>query len=341
MIKLVMFIRFYLLTFVLVFIYLPYHGVVYGQAPGETSSAGYLLVADKEKDTLFFINAQTLEIENSVAVGRGPHEVAVAPALGRAYVSNYEGGLSISIIDLNTHREWQRIRLRRHESPHGIVMSPDGLLYITVEANRAVLEMDPSNGEPLRTLQTNQRTTHMVVVSQDGRRLYTTNLGSGNVTVIDVDTGDIVQHIPTGNGTEGIALTPDGSELWITNRAADSISIIDTATLSIIETFEVTGFPIRVEISADGTRAVVSSAQAGVVTIIDVVSRNPLAQLEVGDFPVGIEITPDSSRAFVGNSRSGSVSVIDLQRLQVVDEINVGSGPDGMAFVPLLPPTGK
>ena len=64
---------------------------------GKPSSGGYLLVADKEKDTLFLINAQTLEIENSVAVGRGPHEVAVAPALGRAYVSNYKGGVTISI----------------------------------------------------------------------------------------------------------------------------------------------------------------------------------------------------------------------------------------------------
>jgi YVTN family beta-propeller protein len=298
------------------------------------SDKNLLLVADKAEDAVYFVNTDTLEVESRVEVGRGPHEIIIVPGLGRAYVTNYEGSPSVSIIDINSRREIYRSSLRRMDRPHGIVPSHDGKwLYITIEANLAVLQMDPRNGEPLQTIETGQRITHMIVASPDGSRLYTSNLGSGNVSVIDLSSKSVIKQIATGNGTEGIALTPDGKELWVTNRASDSISIIDSDLLDVIETFEVTGFPIRVEISPDNHFAVISSAEAGQVTIVDVATRQQMAQLKVGNFPVGIEITPDSKWAYIGNSRSGTVSVVDLLNSRVSGEIKVGQGPDGMAFI--------
>jgi len=293
-----------------------------------------LLVADKQEDAVYFLNADTLQVEGRVEVGRGPHEITILPTLNRAYVTNYEGSPSISIIDINSRREIYRSSLRHLERPHGIVPSHDGKwLYITVEANLAVLQMDPRNGEPLQTIETGQRFTHMVVASPVGKRLYTSNLGSGNVSVIDLTSNQLIQHIETGNGTEGIALTPDGTELWVTNRASDTVSILNTQSLEVFATITVEGFPIRVEISPDGSIAVVSSAEAGEVTIIDVSSKQALARVGVGEFPVGVEISPDSQRAFIGNSRSGSISVIDLLNYQVTNVVKFGRGPDGMAYL--------
>ncbi len=268
-----------------------------------------------------------------MVVGRGPHEITVVPELNKAYVTNYEGDPSVSIIDIISRREIYRSSLRRMDRPHGIIPSHDGKwLYLTIEANLAVLQMDPRNGEPLQTIETGQRFTHMLVASKDGKRLYTSNLGSGNVSVIDLTTNGVLRHIATGNGTEGIALTPDGRELWVTNRSEETVAIIDTVSLEVIETFEVAGFPIRVEIGPNGEVAVISSAEAAQVSIIDVKSRRLLARVDVGEFPVGIEIGPASRRAYIGNSRSGSISVIDLLGFKVIDEVKLGRGPDGMAY---------
>lgn len=304
-------------------------------AGAQEADRSHVLVADKQGDMLYFVDAQTFAVEDSVAVGRGPHEVAAVPALRRAYVANYEGG-TISVIDLDTRTEERRIELDPYSRPHGIMGSPDGTsVYVTVEANQAVIEMDAATGEILRSLKTGQEVTHMLAVGPDEERLYTTNLGSGNVTVIDLAEETVVTHIPTGEGTEGIALTPDGSELWITNRAEDTVSIIDTETLEVTTTFDVEGFPIRAYMTPNGSRAVVSSARAGGVTIFDVEQREQLARLETGAAPIGVQITPDGSHAFVGNSRDGTVSVIDLEALNVVDQIALGEGPDGMAFAPV------
>jgi YVTN family beta-propeller protein len=318
-------------------IYTVLPGITLAQDPRgvEYTRPAYLLVVDKFEDTLYFINGETYAIEGRVEVGRGPHEVVAIPELNRAYVSNYEGDASISIIDLDRRREYLRSGLRRHGGAHGLAVSPNGsLLYITVEANLGVLEMDTKTGEPYRTLSTDQRITHMVAVSPDGGLLYTTNLGSGNVSVLDLATGEVLGHIATGNGTEGIALNSEGSQLWITNRGNDTVSIIDTHSLQIIDSIKVEGFPIRVAISPDGTRAVVSCAKTGDVKIIDASTREVLASIKTGEFPVGVEISPDGNRVFVANSGSGTVSVIDLQGLRVIRELDVGTAPDGMAFVP-------
>ena len=60
-------------------------GCLCAEAP---SSNNILLVADKVEDAVYFVNADTLEVESKVEVGRGPHEITVLPQLNRAYVTN-------------------------------------------------------------------------------------------------------------------------------------------------------------------------------------------------------------------------------------------------------------
>jgi len=290
-----------------------------------------LLVADKTGDRVFFLNANTYAVEDTVAVGRGPHEIAVHTELGRAYVANYEGPGTISMLDLETRAEVKRIDLAPYRRPHGIAVR-GGSVYVTVEANQAVLEIDARSGAVKRALNTGQKGTHMLAIGADARRLYTTNLASGSVSRLDLIEGRVARHVETGAGTEGIALTPDGSELWVSNRAEDIVTILDTETLETRQTIDVSGFPLRVYLTHDGRRALVSCARAGEVAVVDVESREVLGRISVGTTPIGIQITPDDRRAFVGNMRSGQVTILDLETRSVLRQIRLGTAPDGMAL---------
>ena len=308
---------------------------VVGAFDEPAADEGTVLVADKTDDVVFFVDAQTYAVEDTVAVGRGPHEVAAHPDLGRAYVANYEGEGTLSILDLDTRTEVERVDLSPYSRPHGITVHPDGKsVYVTVEANQSVIEVDAETGVVRRALKTNQEGTHMLALSADDKRLYTTNLGSGTASVLDLQDGAVVRHLQTGEGTEGIALTPDGEELWVSNRAEDLVSIIDTETLKTLDTIDVSGFPLRVYMTSDGTQALVSCARAGEVAVVDVERRTVIQRVATGHAPVGVQITPDDRRAFVGNMRGGTVTVLDLETPSVVRQIDLGSGPDGMAFVP-------
>jgi YVTN family beta-propeller protein len=300
----------------------------------DTSSAdsGTVLIADKTDDLLYFVDRATRSVEDSIAVGRGPHEVAVHPFDPVAYVANYEGEGSISIIDLETRTERERVMLEPGSRPHGIQVDAAGTaVYVTAEGLQAVLELDPQTGAVKRTMSTSQEGTHMLALGS--AHIYTANIGSGTATALNREAGNVDVHIATGEGAEGIALTSDEGEVWVSNRADDTVSIIDPETLAVVDSFRVEGFPLRIYMTPNGDTALLACAQANEVALVDVATRAVIARLPTGDTPVGIQITPDGTEAFVGNMNGGSVTVMDLEAQTVVDTLPLGTGPDGMAFV--------
>lgn len=294
-----------------------------------------LLVANKSDNTLSFVDSATFEVLATTTTGTGPHEVAVTPDGRWAFVANYEGhGDSISLIDIETQKEVRRISIDPYRQPHGIQVNADGTkVYATVEGSRAVIELDVATETVTRAFETGQNVTHMLVLTPDNRKIYTANIGSGNATAIDLTRSEVVKHINTGAGAEGIDVTPDGREVWVTNRAADTVSIIDTATDAVVATLPATGFPIRVKITPDGQRALVSCATEGNLKVYDVASRQLVDTIDTGAVPVGVLVEPDGSRAFIANTQANTVSVLDLDTMEITARITAGQTPDGLAFV--------
>ena len=62
------------------------------------------------------------------------------------------------------------------------------------------------------------------------------NIGSGSVTALDLESGENLGSVATGDGAEGVAVTPDGSQVWVTNRGADTVSRVDPETLEVTKT---------------------------------------------------------------------------------------------------------
>ncbi len=53
---------------------------------------------------------------------------------------------------------------------------------------------------------------------------------SGNVLVIDLNAGLVLQTIPTGSGTTGIAYAPTEHKMFVANELAGTVTVIDTDT---------------------------------------------------------------------------------------------------------------
>jgi YVTN family beta-propeller protein len=310
------------------------------------ASAQTLIVLNKSDHEAALVNPATFEVTARLATGKGPHEVAVSADGRMAYVSNYgsygvfrpgeqrqQPGETITVLDLKARKVAATWTLGDFKRPHGIVVSRDGKrLWVTVEENKAVLEIDTSSGKIAKSWKTEQETSHMVVPTRDEKKLYVSNIRSGSVTVIRRAT-DAVKTIVTAAGTEGIAIAPDGKEVWVTNRGANTISVIDVATDTMKETFESGGkMPIRVKFTPDGKEVLVSNAQSNMVSVFNAKSRALVAKIEVGVVPVGIQMTPDGKRAFVANTNANKISVIDIAARKVASTFETGTEPDGMAW---------
>jgi YVTN family beta-propeller protein len=303
-------------------------------------AAAQLLVLNKSDATLAFVDPASGKIAATVATGQGPHEVEVSSDGRLAFVSNYgdraSGGNTLSVIDIAARKELKRVDLGELRRPHGLTFS-GGKLYFTSEESQHVGRYDPVKQIVDWKYSVGQDGTHMVLASRDGKKLYTSNIGSNTVSILEpgADGSWSQRLVKVGLGPEGLDLTPDGRTLWSAHSRDGDISIIDTASGKVVRTVEAgTERSNRVKITPDGRYALVSDLAAGNLLVFDAHGYEEVKRLSLGASPTGILIAPGGATAYVAVSGANRVAVIDLASLSVARTIETGGSPDGMAWVP-------
>jgi YVTN family beta-propeller protein len=176
----------------------------------------------------------------------------------------------------------------------------------------------------------------MVLASRDGARLFTSNIGSNSVSIIERGAdGQWTQRlVPVGAGPEGLDLSPDGRTLWSAHSRDGGISIIEAASAKVIGSFDAhTHRSNRVKFTTDGRLVLVSDLSGGELVVFDALTHGERARLKLGRSPTGILVAPDGEHAYVAVSGENHVAVIDLKKLSMARTIATGNEPDGMAWV--------
>lgn len=317
--------------------------------------ADTLIVANKSDSTVSLVNLDDGEVAATVPTGQGPHEVAVSFDGSKAVVTDYgtrdAPGSTLTVIDVAKAAPIRKIDLGEYRRPHGIVFRDQDSVLVTVEENKALLQVDISTGDIEHVFETGQDVSHMVALAEttDGTQLYAwiANIGSGSVTVIDLLAGKKVADFPTGEGAEGI--TAANGWVWVTNRVADTLTVFRVDTRKKVAEVPCEGFPIRAEATSNGRYVVVSRARAGDLAVyhLDEPSEPPrIIDLEVeakdtedrlfgdqfGDssVPIGIELQGD--RVWVAHANADVVSEHDLPTGKRLRILRPGREPDGMAY---------
>lgn len=313
-----------------------------------------LLVLNKDANEMAIVDPLAMKVVGHVLVGEGPHEVATDGKL--AFVANYGShtpGNTISVIDLATWQVIKSVDLSPMQRPHGIVTS-GGKVYFTVENTTArwtnpsatrppelrppdgeVSSYDPSGREGFGW-STGEYGTQMLVISENGKNIFTTNIRSDSVSVLEREgpPGSQGTTIPVGKGPEGIDMSADGREVWVANSHDGSLSIINVDTKGVVQTLAIsTKRSNRLKFTPDSKRVLVSDTDGDEVVVLDAQTRQQIKRIKTGGRPEGIQMTPDGSRAFVALAQEGAVVAIDLETLTVSSKLQTGPGADGMAWV--------
>jgi YVTN family beta-propeller protein len=313
-----------------------------------------LLVLEKDDNTLAIVDPASLKIVGRVPAGPDPHEVESSPDGKLAYISNYGGSDSalhtISVVDLTAQKALPPIDLGALHSPHGLVFA-GGELYFTAETNKVAGRYDPATQTIDWLIGTGQDRTHMVVVAATLDRVFTSNVSSGTISILEQVSAPMpgfgpapggtrkawrVTNVPAGRGSEGFDLSPDGREIWAANAQDGTVTIIDVATKKATQTFPIPVRGNRLKFTPDGARVLVSGGPSGSsganLVILDAVSHKEVRRFDFGGGSAGILIVPDGSRAYVAVSGKDKVAVVDLKRLEIDGYIATGRGPDGLAW---------
>ena len=308
---------------------------------------GTVVVVNKASDTVTLIDLATMEAYRHVAVVGGPHEVAVSPGGERAMVTNYnKRGVgpqkTLSLISLPDGATIKTIDLREFSMPHDVQWVNDSQVVVTSEANQALLLVSVESGEIERVFKTGKGGSHMLSLSKDQERLYSSNMsGGGSISVFDFHSGQKIKDIDTGKECEGVGVSPDGRWVWAGNRAADTVSIIDTETLLLVKTLKTPGFPYRVEFTPNGKYVLVPHAKSGTLMVGDVAGQRVVKYMPLGltrvDEPsiAGVFPHPDNIHAFVTVRNDNSMLVVNLETGETLGRVEVQESPDGISWSPI------
>jgi len=308
-----------------------------------------LLAISKTNHTLAIVDPVTLNIISRIPVGEDPHEVVASSDGKTAYVCIYGGGSlhELNLIDLVAQKPLLNIDTRPLFGPHDISFV-NGKAWFTAEGSKSVGRYDPITGKLDWSMGTGQDRTHMIYVSPNGKRIYTTNVSSGTVSIL-VDSliqpgkmappnakprEDWIQTVvPTARGSEGFDVSPDGSELWTASSEDGTISIIDPGAKKLAAKIDAKVLGAnRLKFTPDGKLVFISSLQSGELTIYNAQSHKEVKRLKLGHGAAGILMDPVDSRAFVACSADNYIAVINLKTLEVTSHLDVGGVPDGLAW---------
>src|SRR5437870_7545835 len=282
-------------------------------------ASGLLVVANQKEHTLLVVDPDNRRELAKISVGVNGHEVIVSKDSRFAYVPIYGNsgvgrpgtdGSTIDVIDLQERKLAATIDLGKPLRPHRAEFGPDGLLYVTAELANVVDVIDPSTRKVLAEIPTGEPQSHMLVLSSDGRRGYTANVGAGSVSVLDLAKRSLITTIPVAKTVQRISISPDGRRVFTHDQDAPRIAVIDTATNKIAKWIELPSPAYASEATPDG-RWLVTLDRGGNAYVMDLESMKIARRLKISDGASEILIRPGGDIAYLSGTGAGKIDVLD------------------------------
>jgi YVTN family beta-propeller protein len=314
------------------------------QSQNQPTPPRALLALSKTDHVLAIVDPSTLKVIARIPVGSDPHEVIASEDGKTAYVTIYGGGSlhEINIIDLVGQKPISTLDTRPLYGPHGITFV-NGKVWFTTEGSKTVGRYDPTTGKIDWAMGTGQDRTHMIYVTADGKKVYTTNVSSGTVSILQ-DTllppgrmgpppggpggnqsanapgnGNMAGGPPNG-GAPGNGNPPPGPPNGGRPREDWRQTVITVSKGS-------EGF----DVSPDGAQLWTAASEDGMISIIDLASKTLLTKIDAkADGANRLKFTPDGKLVFITSLGTGDLIIYDASTQKEVKRIKVGHGAAGI-----------
>lgn len=325
-------------------------GFMVAMAVAEETPATALLVLNKGDNSLAIVDPISLKVVGRVPAGADPHEV-VASADGKlAFISNYGSGHTLSVVDLVAQKALPAVELGAMHSPHGLAVA-DGKIYFTAEGSKVIGRYDPASQVIDWVLGLGQNRTHMILVSPDAKRIFTSNVNSDTISLIEKSSspggpggprggfggpppgagpgGPPFEGGPPGppTGGPGDANRPPGPP----NGPPGGFGQPDWSETHIAVGHGPEGF----DLSPDGKEIWAANSHDGTVSIIDVAKKAVAETLTIPTrFANRLKFTLDGKQVLISDLGSNDLVVVDASSRKEIKLIKLAGGSAGILMQP-------
>jgi YVTN family beta-propeller protein len=305
-------------------------------------SQGILLVANKGDQTLGIVDPRAgKQIATVPEGGITGHEIAASPDGRTAYVPIYGNsgvgkpgtdGQNMIVVDIASRKVVGNVDFGHGVRPHCVVFGKDGMLYVTTELEKAITIIDPHTLKIVGSIPTGQPESHMFAISPDGKRGYTSNVGPGTVSVLDMESRKTITVIPVSGEIQRIALSTDGKMAFTSDQTKPQLAVIDTASNKIRSWIPLPAAGYGTAATPDGKWLIVAVRTASKVAVVDLAAMKVTQLIDVPAAPQEVLVQPDGQDAYVSCDASHKVAVIRTSNWTVEKLIDAGPGADGLAW---------
>jgi YVTN family beta-propeller protein len=314
-----------------------------GASPAGSISRGFLLVANKGDRTLGIVDPKSgTQIATVAEGGNTGHEVIASPDGRTAYVPIYgdsgvgkpgSDGSNLVVIDIASRKVIGNIDFGHGVRPHCPMFGPkDGLLYVSTELENSITVIDPHSLKIVGSIPTGRPESHMFALSHDGRYGYTTNVGSGTVSVLDIEGRKTIEVIQVAPVVQRISLSINSALAFTSDQTKPQLAVIDTVTRKVKSWIPLAATGYGTAATPDGQWLVVAMPAAEQVAVVNLKTMKVEHTINVPAKPQEVLIRPDGAVAYVSCDTSHKVAEIRTSDWTVEKVIDAGAGADGLAW---------
>ncbi len=168
----------------------------------------------------------------------GTHMVVETKDGKRLFTANI-GSNSVTAFELNAQTgQWTTTQIAVGKGPEGIDMSPDEKeVWAANSGDGTVSQIDVASKRVANTLDVHTKRANRLKFTPDGKLVLISDMGAGDLVIVDVATEKEVKRIHLGKSVEGILIQPDGTRAFVAVTPENKVGVVDLKTLEVTTTF--------------------------------------------------------------------------------------------------------
>jgi YVTN family beta-propeller protein len=178
----------------------------------------------------------TNQVEWVVGTGQGrTHMLKVLPDPGAIFTASMTSN-TITVFEHDKNADasgWTETNIPVSTAPEGFDVSPDGKELWAASHQELVTIVDIATKKVIQTINLHTKFANRLKFTPDGKHVLISDLGNGDLILVDAASRNEVKRVSLGRGVAGILVAPDGSVAYVAVSPDSNVAVVDLKTFSV------------------------------------------------------------------------------------------------------------
>ncbi len=162
--------------------------------------------------------------------------------------------------------------------------------------------------------------------------IWVTNEKDDTISVIDVESLEVVRTYETGERPRGLTFSKNFSRLFICASDSDTVQVMDPETGEILHNLPSGADPEQFALHPNDRYLYIANEDDAITTVVDTETRAVVAQIDVGIEPEGMAVSPDGKIAITTSETTNMAHWIDVDKQAIFANSLVDQRPRHAEF---------